>query len=217
MNDLTPEMLDYYERRCCEYESIYSKPERQADLVELENWLLDEVRDQRVLELACGTGYWTRRMVKSARSLHATDGSQKLADMAKDLCTTGEVSAGVCDAYNIPVNPQINCIVAGFFYSHVPIRRQQPFLQNIRRSTVDNARLILFDNLYVEGSSTVISRTDTDGNSFQTRHLKSGEQEEVIKNFPTRDQLIRSLESVCNDIKVVNLQYFWMISANLKP
>ena len=40
--DETAGMADYYARRAAEYERIYQKPERQADLRAMENWIATE-------------------------------------------------------------------------------------------------------------------------------------------------------------------------------
>lgn len=49
----------YYARRAVEYEAIYAQPERQADLRTLEAALPACFSGRSVLEVACGTGWWT--------------------------------------------------------------------------------------------------------------------------------------------------------------
>ena len=65
-------MLDYYEQRQPEYEAIYARPERQQDLAWLEREIVQRVSGRRVLEIACGTGYWTRRIAPAVLSVVAT-------------------------------------------------------------------------------------------------------------------------------------------------
>ena len=43
------ELLNYYRKRAAEYDRIYEKPERQADLAELTGWIREQVRDREVL------------------------------------------------------------------------------------------------------------------------------------------------------------------------
>lgn len=52
-------MADYYARRAREYDQVYFKPERQSDIRALEAWLPEPFAGRRVLEIACGTGWWT--------------------------------------------------------------------------------------------------------------------------------------------------------------
>ena len=53
-------MQSYYAARAGEYDAVYEKPERQADLRQIEQWLPSALYGERLLEVACGTGYWTQ-------------------------------------------------------------------------------------------------------------------------------------------------------------
>ena len=55
----TPHLEKYYSKRASEYEQIYEKPERQHELEWLRNRIPMLFRGKTVLEVACGTGYWT--------------------------------------------------------------------------------------------------------------------------------------------------------------
>jgi len=71
----TPEALmrAYYSARAPEYDSIYLRPERQADLRAVESWLAPRFAAEPVLEIACGTGYWTSFIASSAARIVALD------------------------------------------------------------------------------------------------------------------------------------------------
>ena len=61
-------LQSYYAQRATEYERIYLKPERQAELRALEAWLPSVFAGRRVLEIACGTGWWTPHGAPQPRS-----------------------------------------------------------------------------------------------------------------------------------------------------
>lgn len=211
-------MLDYYEKRLPEYEAIYHKPERQSDLAWLEHYLKGMTRNQAVFELACGTGYWSRRMVDSAKRLHMTDASAKLAQEALSSCRTepdprADLTCGVVDAFNLPSASEYDVIVCGFFYSHVLREQLSTFLQGLSAAARPGTRIVLFDNRYVEGSSTPLSRTDQAGNTYQLRQLADGSEQEVLKNFPRRQDLEASLADTFCDITIEERHYFWVASA----
>jgi demethylmenaquinone methyltransferase/2-methoxy-6-polyprenyl-1,4-benzoquinol methylase len=208
-------MLEYYEQRQEEYEAIYAKPERQADLAELESNLVRLVAGCRVLELACGTGYWTRRMARAAASIHATDASETLIAGALASCTTPNVTAGALDAYAIPRSSGYNCVVAGFFLSHVPVNDRRRFLAGIAQAFLPGTRVVLFDNRYVEGNSSPISRRAGSGDSFQIRVLSNGSTHEILKNFPGTQELRDALGEFCRGVAVKESQYFWLASGVL--
>lgn len=208
----TAYMLRYYEQRQEEYETIYVKPERQNDLAWLETELLKAVKERDVLEIACGTGYWTRRMAESARSVYATDVSAQLAARALASCHVANVTSGTLDAYAIPESSEYDCVVAGFFYSHVPVNEQQRFFSSIAEATKPGSWIILFDNRYVEGGSTPISRRAATGDTFQVRHLSDDSSYEVLKNFPSSAELSAVLNQYFGNVAIHETQYFWFAS-----
>ena len=63
----------YYAKRAAEYERIYAKPERQADLAALRSRIPALLARRSVLEVACGTGYWTEVIAPHVRSITAID------------------------------------------------------------------------------------------------------------------------------------------------
>ena len=203
-------MVRYYERRQPEYEAVYSKPERQEELAWLEEELLRLVAGRRVLELACGTGYWTRRMAPVAASVHATDASAQLASGALESCSGGNVTSGILDAYAVPSSPEVDCVVAGFLYSHVPVAKRRPLLEGIASAVRSGTPLVLFDNLHVEGSNTPVSRRTAEGDTYQQRMLADGSSHEVLKNFLDAAELKASLGEFFGEVVVKEGQYFWL-------
>ena len=70
----TPEtMAAYYAQRAASYERVYAKPERQADLRAMEAQVAGAFVGRRVLEIACGTGWWTAHGAARAAHWLATD------------------------------------------------------------------------------------------------------------------------------------------------
>lgn len=51
------QLAGYYAARAAEYERIYDKPERQAELQRLRALIPAYLAGRSVLEIACGTGY----------------------------------------------------------------------------------------------------------------------------------------------------------------
>jgi hypothetical protein len=67
-------------------------------------------------------------------------------------------------------------------------------------------------------SSTPIARTDSGGNTYQLRTLADGSTHEVLKNFPTREELHAQLRDA-GGIKIVidELRYYWTASYVVGP
>lgn len=67
----------YYAARAPVYDRVYRIPERQADLRRLQDWLPTLFEGRRILEIACGTGYWTQFVALVAKHVVATDVSME--------------------------------------------------------------------------------------------------------------------------------------------
>src|SRR5262245_14028442 len=208
------ELKQYYAARAAEYEKIYARPERQADLRRLEALLPQMLAGRRLLELACGTGYWTQFIAPKAESILAVDASAETLELAAAKRFSPErVAFRVADVYDLPDELGLfDGAVAGFWWSHVPVRDQARFLKSLDRRLLPGSRVALLDNRYVEGSSTPISHRDEDGNTYQRRSLEDGSQHVVLKNFPIWEELKAVIASFGTDIQLVELEYYWVLA-----
>jgi len=68
----------------------------------------------------------------------------------------------------------------------------------------------------VKKSSTPIIRIDNDGNTYQIRKLEDGREYEVLKNFPTKQEILETLGSKIKNFKMKLLKYFWLVSYNIQ-
>jgi demethylmenaquinone methyltransferase/2-methoxy-6-polyprenyl-1,4-benzoquinol methylase len=213
-----PTMENYYAERAAEYESIYAKPERQADLIKLGRLLEDSLRDREVLEAACGTGYWTERFANVARSVCAFDFNREVLDIARSKPALAEKVRFITgDAYHSPEPPTpCNAGVAGFWWSHVPRFRLDEFLIGFHARLAPGARVVFFDNRFVAGSSSPIHHVDAAGDNWQRRRLTDGREFDVLKNFPTADELRTRVSPHARLVEIVVLEYFWFLSYELK-
>lgn len=205
-------LVDYYRRRAREYERIYDKPERQADLAILRERLPRELAGRDVLEIACGTGYWTQVCAPAARSILAVDLADETLEVAcaKEYAF-GKVRFGRADAYRLEdLQGPFDAGLAAFWWSHIPRGRISEFLAAWHRRLGSGARVVLLDNRYVEGSSTPLSRTDGDGNTYQLRELGDGTAHEVLKNFPERTELEQALGGSAKDFDWIELPHYWV-------
>jgi len=204
-------LVDYYSQRAGEYERIYHKPERQADLLRLKEHLRDVLGGHHILELACGTGYWTAAIAEVAESIHAIDASDEVLEIARTKALNPDtVSFARGDALAPPRGDgEFTAGFAGFWWSHIPLSRLSSFLESFHAALLPGARVVFTDNRYVPGSSTSISRTDAAGNTYQQRPLDNGTFHEVLKNFPSADQLQHILQPYCTSVHFVEFDYFW--------
>lgn len=205
-------MQDYYAARAPEYDRIYLKPERQADLLEIRRWLPTVFAGKSLLEVACGTGYWTQHLAPVAERVLAFDASVETLQIARARALTGQVEFVIGDAYALPVAaPRFQSAFAGFWISHVPRSRVREFLTGLHAALMPGAKVVFLDNRFVEGSSTPISDRDEGGNTYQTRRLDDGSSHRVLKNFPSQLELSRALEGLGTDLRFHEWQHYWAI------
>ena len=76
-------LAQYYAQRAVEYEKIYLKPERQQSLDSLKSWVSATLSNRHVLEVACGTGFWTQAIAQTALSIVAPDVNSEVLDIAQ--------------------------------------------------------------------------------------------------------------------------------------
>ena len=208
-----PTMQDYYAARATEYDRIYLKPERQPDLRAIEAWLAPIFAGANVLEVACGTGYWTRFIAAAAAKVLAVDAAVETLELARNRVPKGKVQFRVGDAYALTATePPCNAAFAGFWFSHVPKHRTREFLIGLNAALEPGATVVLLDNLFVEGSSSPISETDAEGNTYQARRLDDGSVHRVLKNFPSEVELRAAAEAVGTDVEYKAWSYFWALT-----
>ena len=207
-------MANYYAHRAKEYERIYAKPERRDDLERLRSFVVRTFAGADVFEVACGTGYWTEIVAPSASSVVATDLNEEVLAIARSKpIDPQKVTFHRQDAYALPTLPQrFTGGLAAFWWSHVPRARLHSFLCGFHRIFSQSARVVFIDNVYVESSSTPISRTDELGDTYQIRKLDDGSRHEVLKNFPTAPELIATVDNLAVEVQVEFLRYYWILS-----
>jgi SAM-dependent methyltransferase len=217
MNTVKTDMGAYYAARASHYEEIYDKPERQEELALLRDKVRDTLRGHDVLELACGTGYWTTQFAPEAASVLATDINPEVITVARGKrLPPDKVQFALGNAFKLEVGGKYSACFAGFLWSHVKRQEQAGFLEHLRKKLGKDTLLVLIDNSYVEGSNTPIARTDLEGNTYQIRRLPNGERYEVLKNFPTDSGLRKKLAAAVKDIRIVRLEHYWMLTGRLK-
>ena len=207
------DMVGYYARRAREYERIFAKPERAADLATLRQWVTNSLAGRTVLEIACGTGYWTELLGHCARAVTAMDINPEMLDIARSKPIDPQrVQFRLGDAMALPrLATRFDAALAGFWWSHLSPTELSAFLNGLQRHLVPGAVVVFLDNCYVAESSTPIARTDTEGNTYQIRTLDDGSCHEVRKNFPSDDEIRAALDGRAQRVTINRLTYYWMV------
>jgi SAM-dependent methyltransferase len=212
----TRSMVDYYGKRAPEYDRIYEKPERQGDLATLKEIVRETFRGEDVLEIACGTGYWTETLTEVSRSVTAVDLNESVLEIARGRRGAERVRFEKADVYGLPELPESSACLCAFWWSHMPKNRIAEFLAGLHQRLKRGATVLIMDNCYVEGNSTPTSRRDSEGNTYQTRKLDDGSTHEVLKNFPTEEELQQAVAGMAEGAAFRALHYYWTFTYRVK-
>ena len=205
-------MIEYYKKRASEYENIYQKPERQYFINEYKEYLAVFFTNRSVLELACGTGFWTESISYTAKRIKATDINDTVLDIAKTKNYRNEciIEFEVMDFKNKSEYSSFDGIFIGFLVSHLSKDEFERLIHDLV-VTNRNQKILLMDNNYIDGESTKISIKDSLGNTYQIRKLEDGSSYEIMKNFYTEEELNTIMKKYNLDYKINKNKYFWSL------
>ena len=217
MTSIDPDLRRYYAERAPYYDAVYAKPERARDLAFLHEWVPAQFEGRRVLEVACGTGYWTPRIAARAKALVATDATAEPLAFARLRPGAEAVRFLEADAYELPAAlGAFDGAFAGLWLSHVPRRRLAAFLAGLHARLSPGAVVVLVDNNRVQLQDFPIAETDADGNTYQHRTSREGITHRVLKNFPTGPELEALVAGAADEVAWRDLENFWTLRYRLR-
>lgn len=206
---------EYYRARAPIYEQIYYRdhPGRQRELAAEVERLTVLAEGCDVLELACGTGYWTAAMSRTARSIVASDYAvEMLVEAQKKAfgCPVGFVQADMFAG--VFSRSEFDLVALGFWFSHQPKQDYERFFATIIEPLRPGGRIWMIDNNpSAEGNVHMSLRVDDLGNHFQLRKLPDGREYEILKNYFDRSDLEEILSSRFKIEALVHDEYYWSV------
>ena len=204
-------LRQYYASRAPIYDRVYRIPERQKDLRYLEGWIPTLFKGQSVLEIACGTGYWTQFIAPVAKSMTAVDIAEETLAFAKMRPGVENVCFRIQDAYHLSQDlGSFDAAFAGLWLSHVPKERLRGFFANLHKHLRSGSRVFLLDNSKAQCRDLPITETDVHGNTYQNRVLDDGTRYRVLKNFPSNAELGTVIEGLGIHARFRELEHFWI-------
>ncbi len=213
----TMDMKEYYRLRAREYDGIYQVARREPEIAALKAWLAAAVRGRSILEIAAGTGYWTEVAASVAAAITATDLNPEVLSLAAQRNLGPHVTLLAADACALPgFAAKFDAGMAMLWWSHVEKQRQAEFLAHFASRLEPGASILMIDQIYAAPFSSPVSREDEWGNLYTVRTLASGARFEIIKNYPTDDQLRSAFAATCEDISVMRTKEFWALSARVR-
>jgi len=191
VTDLVGEQKRYYAERAPEYDDWWYRRGRyelepdaltrwQADAAETEAALESLAATGSVLELAAGTGIWTRKLVRLAGRIVAVDANAETLAL-----NTPDAELVRADVFEWEPAEQFDLVFFSFWLSHVPEERFDEFWTVVRAALTPDARVFLVDS---GTGDTAHTATDQAGWE-ETRTLSDGRTFRIVKRRWHPDEL----------------------------
>lgn len=207
--------VNYYRARAAEYEQIYYRevPARRQELADEVTRLAPLATDKNVIEFACGTGYWTNVMAKTARHITASDISSEMLAEAKKKPLACPVDFIETDMFAHNWTPHgFDLIALGFWFSHQPRQDYDKLFDLIDRCRKPDARIWLVDNNPpAEGPDTDSAGIDSFGNNYKQRFLNDGTPYVILKNYFAHDELTAIFSRRFVIDQLIYGTYYWSV------
>ncbi len=191
---LLAEQALYYRERAGEYEDWWFRRDRYdhgpetnacwfADAAEVQDALegFDPAGD--VLELACGTGLWTQRLVSHAASVTAIDGSPEMLKLCRARVNDPRVRYVQADLFAWEPDRTYDVCFFGFWLSHIPEDRFETFWEKVRRAVGPEGRVFFIDSLRSQQASALDHKLPERDDELMLRRLADGREYHIVKRF----------------------------------
>ncbi|HEY3063922.1 MAG TPA: class I SAM-dependent methyltransferase [Chloroflexota bacterium] len=205
--DLLQEQIDYYRARAGEYDEWWLRhgrydrgPEDNAcwfsETAELDA-ALDAFRPAgRVLELACGTGLWSRNLARYANTLTLVDSSPEVLAINASRVEHPMVRHVQADLFDWRPHEQFDVVFFSFWLSHVPLDRFEAFWAMVQQCLAPNGRVFFIDSLYDERSTARDHQLHGPSATTIDRKLNDGRAYRIFKVFYRAGDLQQRLEQL---------------------
>ena len=199
-------------------EDKYLEPDMDEDIDDMSIHLGNLLAGHTVLELGCGSGFWTEVVAESATSVTALDINANLVDIARERgMPEGKVNFRVADALDLPEDiGKYSAVLVSFLWSHLNKKEQEQLLATLKKRLGKDVLLVILDDSFVEGFSETIARTDADGTTYQILTTSEGERFELPKSYQSDSALRKRLGNVGKEIKIERVEFFWILTCRLK-
>jgi demethylmenaquinone methyltransferase/2-methoxy-6-polyprenyl-1,4-benzoquinol methylase len=201
MNDddrsLLDQQIDYYRARAPEYDAWWFRTgrfdrgeannaawHRDTATVEREvDAMLAARKPARALELACGTGLFTRRLAPRVAHVTAVDAAPEVIAINRGRVAAPNVDYVQADLFAFAPPSRYDLVFMSFWLSHVPHARFDAFWQMVRRALAPGGMAYVVDSAHDATSHAVDHPTPDRHAGIVARRLDDGREFRIVKVF----------------------------------
>jgi demethylmenaquinone methyltransferase/2-methoxy-6-polyprenyl-1,4-benzoquinol methylase len=220
---LLDEQIAYYRARVPEFDEWYAREgfndfgERWnaqwfAEMQEMVGHIDAFAPRGKVLDLACGTGWWTKELLRHSSDVVAIDSSPEALEVAAGRAPGARFVRA--DLFEWEPDDTYDTIFFGFWMSHVPADRFEAFWTMLDRALAPDGRVFFIDNLGRPlpdiPREAVFWKRERRPDGVTVRRLNDGSEYRIVKHYFEIDELRARLASLGWDVDVRNTEWFFI-------
>lgn len=219
---MSHDIVKYYRDRAKEYEQVYEwrDPQRQEEQDRMGEEMREAFEGRYVLDIGCGTGYWTQRISVTADKITGIDVNEAVLEIARSKTYGCPTEFKVMDAHSMEFPPDtFTGALASFWLSHVRMENLDDWIDHMHGMLSPGARVFIADNTYIEGVGGRLVTREGDPNTYKLRTLNDGSQHLIVKNYFTTEEIVRLFSRHADGVTaddVFHGRCFWWVSYQLK-
>jgi SAM-dependent methyltransferase len=202
VDGLLAEQRRYYRERAPEYDDWwFRRGDYALDAETAANWFADvgeletalEAFEPRgdVLELAAGTGIWTRHLLRYADRVTAVDAVPEVLELNRAR-TRGAADYVLADVFEWAPPREFDVCFFAFWHSHVPSGHFEAFWRFVGRALKPDGRVFLIDNARLGDPRHLVSAAG----ETARRRLSDGREFDIVKRWWQPAELEREVAAV---------------------
>jgi demethylmenaquinone methyltransferase/2-methoxy-6-polyprenyl-1,4-benzoquinol methylase len=209
-DDLLAQQIAYYRARAPEYDAWWFRTGRfdrgeannaawRADAAAVEKAVAEMLEGESpatVLELACGTGLFTRHLAPRVQALSAVDASPEVIAINRARVASNNVRYIEADLFAYQPAARYDCVFMSFWLSHVPPARFDAFWAMVRRALAPGGFAYVVDSAHDPASTAANHPTPDRTAGIVTRRLDDGREFRIVKVFWEPEALARRLGAI---------------------
>ena len=207
MDKLLASQRAYYRARASEYDAWFLRQGRYdrgeahraqwfAEVEVLGKALADFAPRGDLLELACGTGWWTEHLAHYGDSLTAVDASPEVLGLNRARLPSAKIRYVQADLFNWTPERKYDTVFFSFWLSHVPPERFASFWATVKACLNPCGRVFLIDSSHTPAGTAKDQVLGSAGATTTTRRLDDGRTFDIVKVFYEPEQLEAKLTTL---------------------
>lgn len=221
---LLREQVDYYRARAGEYDDWWERRGRYDHGPEWNARWRAEVQAARdalarfrpageVLELACGTGWWTAELARYAGRVTALDASPEVLALNRARVGGAAVRHVQAEIFGWRPDQRYDTVFFSFWLSHVPPERFAAFWDTVRAALRPGGRVFFLDSLRAETATDTGGRLPDTGSTVAERRLADGRAFRIVKVFYDPAELPARLRELGWEVEVRTTGEYFLVGS----